>query len=222
VLLARTGRALDAARADDWATRTRQARADWTSAFAGEQFSLGHAFYTHFEAGAAADYFAGAATSDETVERHLPGMQAEMRRLLGGLVEAEVRPRRGWCGAGVHVFPAGGHVARRGGVIHADTEGLATMHAARRLPAVSLVVMLQPPLRGGGLRLWDHLYSGSDHLPEDAPRTPAETVRSVAGGYVLVDSYRFHQIAPFGGGQRRVSITLHAAKTSGGWWESWF
>ena len=222
VQLARTGPALDVARATDWAARVRAARADWTSAFGGEQFSLGRAFYTDFEEGAAARYFAGAARSDATVERHLPGMQAEMRALLAKLLEADVRPRRGWCGAGVHVFPAGGKVARRGGVVHADTEGLAAAHAARRLPAVSLVVMLQPALRGGGLRLWDHLYSGADHLPEDAPALPAQTVRSIAGGVALVDSYRFHQIAPFGGGQRRVSITLHAARTSGGYWESWF
>ena len=134
-----------------WTAAVLAARSDWTQDFGGEQFSLGRAFYTHLETDRASRYFADAAASDARVERHAPGLQAAMRSLLARTTAGRALARPGWCGAGVHLFPAGGPLAERGGVVHFDTEGLAEHHVARRARAVSLVAMLQPPAGGGGL-----------------------------------------------------------------------
>ena len=206
-----------------WAEGVLAARAEWTHDFDGEQFSLGRAFYTHLETDRTGEYFEDAADSDARVERHAPGLQAAMRAMMGEAVGGRVVPRPGWCGAGVHVFPAGGHVATRGGVIHFDTEGLAAEHMARRAPALSLVVMLQAPESEGGLRLWPAVYAGSDAVEEAVLAAGGDvTVGYEAGDAVLFDSYRCHQIQAFGGAAERISTTLHAAEIDRGLWESWF
>jgi hypothetical protein len=206
-----------------WARGVLDARDDWTEDFDGEQFTLGRAFYTHLETDRSDEYFADAAASDARVERHLPGFQAKLRALAAEMVGGRVVPRDGWCGAGVHVFPAGSPVATAGGVVHFDTEGLADEHIARRAPAYSLVAMLQPPPLGGGLRLWPILYDGHDH-PGDAALAlgGSETIEYRAGDLVLFDSYRCHQIQPFPGPLDRISATLHLAQLDAALWESWF
>ncbi len=198
------------------------ARASWTPDFGGEQFALGRAFYTHFETGRSAEYFADAARSDERVETVLPGFQEEMRKLLALFVGGRVVKRRGWCAAGVHVFPPREVVARRGGVVHYDVEGLAKDHARARKRAVSLIVMLQTPDDRGGLRVHDARYSGREHATAEEVATRSETIRYGVGDAVLLDSYRLHQIEGFGGKRERISATLHGAETSAGIWESWF
>lgn len=216
------GAVLDDARARAWTAATKAAQGKWTADFGGEQFSLGRAFYTHLETGQAARYFADAATSDALVERTLPGMQAWARALFGELVGGVARPRLGFCGAGVHVFPAGGKVARSGGVPHWDVEGLAPLALERRARAVTLVVMLQRSLRGGGLRVWDALYDGGDEPDEDALATSARTHRYEVGEAVLMSSYRLHQIRPFGGPLDRISLTLHGVEIDRQVWDTWF
>ena len=201
-----------------WIERVLAARPEWTSAFRGEQHSLGRAFYTHDEEGHAAEYFREAAVSDARVEAHLPGMQQAMRDHLSRAVGAEVRPRLRWCGAGVHVFPAGEHVAHHGGVVHSDHEGLTDHHRRLGLPAVTLVVMLSALERGGGLRLWARRQGD----PEDARSSARARLDYRPGDGVLMDSYRHHQIEPFADAVDRLSITLHAARTESGAWESWF
>ncbi len=206
-----------------WAAGVLAAREEWTPDFDGEQFCLGRAFYTHLETDRAGEYFADAAGSDARVERHAPGLQRTLRALLQDAVGGRVVPRDGWCGAGVHVFPAGSPVATSGGVVHFDTEGLAEGHVARRAPAVSLVVMIQPPERGGGLRLWPALYEGRDHPGEATVRAGGDVVVDYAAGdAVLFDSYRLHQIEPFDGPRARISATLHGAAIDRGLWETWF
>ena len=206
-----------------WAEGVLAARAEWTLDFGGEQFSLGRAFYTHLETDRTGDYFEDAADSDARVERHAPGLQSAMRALVTETVGARVTQRPGWCGAGVHVFPAGGHLAKRGGVVHFDTEGLAAGHIAKRTPALSLVLMLRPPARGGGLRLWPARYAGSDQVDEATVGAGGDvTVEYEVGDAVVFDSYRCHQIRPFEGGDDRISSTLHAAEIDKGLWESWF
>ncbi len=201
------------------------ARALWTADFGGEQHSLGRAFYTHLETGQSGLYFADAAASDARVERVLPGLQSRMRETLARMLGAQVVARSGWCGAGVHVFEPRGKVARVGGVMHFDTEGLTRYQCASRAPAVTLVVMLCPAARGGGLRLWDVAFDGrpDTELDDDALSAAARrTLRYRAGDAVLMDSYRLHQIAPFSGDAPRVSATLHAVAVGDGLWESWF
>lgn len=212
---------LPGATADAWARAVREARTAWTADFDGEQFALGRAFYTHLETARSAAYFADAAASDARVEAIVPGLQAWMRALLGELVGGVVRPRVGFCGAGVHVFPAAEKVAREGGVVHFDLEGLTPHQLARRARAVTLVVMVEAPRTRGGLRLWDVRWDGGDEPdPDELPRPV--TMRSRAGDAVLIEAYRLHQIEPFGGDRPRLSATLHAAEVAGGVWECWF
>lgn len=197
------------------------AEADWTSAFEGEQFSLGRAFYTYLEEGESAAYFADPAASDACVERWLPGMQAELLTLVGRFVGGRAIPRRGWCGPGVHVFPDGAPVARHGGVHHFDTEGLSAKHIEARLPAVTLVAMFRPPVSDGGLAVWDVTYAGEDHASAEELARRRHVLTYGPGDVVLVDSYRLHQIQPFDGGPR-ISATVHAAALDHVTWECWF
>jgi hypothetical protein len=198
-------------------------RDHWNSDFGGEQFSLGRAWYTHLEQGKSHEYFAQARASNLLVERFVPGLAGWMRERIGELVGAPAFPRRGWCGPGVHVFPAGEWVAQRGGVIHADIEGLTEAHVDERAPALSLVVMLQPPEAGGGLRLWDALHHEDDALDtEQVAHLAHATITYKAGDLVVFDSYRLHQIQPFEGSTDRLSMTAHAAPFLPGRWEVWF
>ena len=214
--------ALDGAEAASWTRAVFEARAKWIADFGGEQHALGRAFYTHFETGRSAEYFAGAAAANTSVEAVLPGFAGRMRSLLADLVGGRVVQRHGWCGAGVHVFPVGEKVAARGGVIHYDVEGLAQEHLRARRAAVTLVLMLQTPVRGGGLRLYDALYAGEEHASREDRKAAHVTLTYDAGDAVLLDAYRLHRIDPFAGARDRVSATLHAAETSAGVWESWF
>jgi hypothetical protein len=215
--------AVEAAACARWVHGVLAARSAWTHDFGGEQYALGRAFYTHLETDRAAEYFADAARSDALVERYAPGLQAALRAIAARVVGARVVARAGWCGAGVHVFTADGPVARGGGVVHFDTEGLAEGHVARRAPALSLVLMLQPAQQGGGLRVWPALYAGADHPDDAALATGGDAlVEYGAGDLAIFDSYRLHQIQPFEGPRERISATLHLAEIDRGLWESWF
>jgi hypothetical protein len=220
-LAVRVRGAVDAALAARWAAGVRSAREAWVNDFDGAQFSLGRAWYTHLEQDRAADYFADVASSDATVERACPSLQDTMRALAARVVGAPVVRRSGWCGPGVHVFPAGGLVATRGGDVHFDTEGLTPAHASDRAPALTLVLMLQPPSQGGGLRVWDVTYAGSDAYDDEALERGSVTCHYEPGDLMVIDSYGLHQIQPFAGHVDRISATCHAAFVAGQW-ETWF
>jgi len=206
-----------------WVQGVYRGRDVWTADFGGEQYSLGRAFYTHFEEGKSSAYFAETAASDARVDAYVPGLQQTMRDLVACVVgESRAVQRRGWCGPGVHVFPPGGPVASRGGVVHFDTEGLAAHHLQRRRPAITLVAMLQAPETDGGLKVWDVRYDGRDHPNEAELQAPSAVVPYRTGDVVLIDSYRLHQIQPFRGSRERISATVHAAQTDLGLWECWF
>jgi hypothetical protein len=214
-------RAFPAPEALALAARVLAARDHWTPDFGGEQFALGRAFYTHLETGRTKEYFADAAASDCLVERVLPGLQERALALLARLTGGRVRRRPGFCGPGVHVFPAGGKVAREGGVVHFDLEGLTEHQTRRGDAAVTLVVMLQPAPWGGGLRLWDARHDGRPDTELDPGDHAWSTVRSGPGDAVLIDSRRLHQIRPFRGADR-ISVTVHAVQVDRGVWEAWF
>ena len=205
------------------ARRVYAGRPFWTSDFDGVQFSLGRAWYTHLEQEREDDYFAHARTSDAQVERFLPGLQAQLLQAISTLVGASAFQRPGWCGPGVHIFPAGQWLSQRGGDIHFDTEGLSETQCQRRSRAITLVLMLQPPESGGALRLWDVTYEGSDEVPEELSRRAYVDAHYGIGDLVILDSYRLHQIQPFTGDRDRISATAHAAvDASGSLWEVWF
>ena len=199
-----------------WVQGTLAARAQWHSDFGGQQFTLGRAWYTHLEQRRSGDYFANAAAADALVEEYAPGLRGAMFSLASQLVGAPVAQRPGWCGPGVHIFPAGSEVARSGGSIHSDTEGLAKAHLEAHAPALSLVVMLQPAESGGGLRLWP---------PRHGERAQSPGVPSLLsygrGDAALFESYRLHQIEPFTGETARLSATAHLAFETGAW-HVWF
>jgi hypothetical protein len=207
-----------------------EGRAFWIGSFEDSQFSLGRAWYTDLELGRAEAYFATAAASDRQVERFLPGLQDllldAISRVLspcGASVPVPVRRRRGWCGPGVHIFPAGAWVSRHGGEVHFDVEGIADEDLLRRAPALTLILVLQPPRRGGGLRVWALRYEGED-FPSDPPgpdHIPSAIVPYETGDLVVLDSYRLHKIEPFAGPEDRITATVHAVYTSEGW-EAWF
>jgi hypothetical protein len=122
----------------------------------------------------------------------------------------------------VHIFPAGEKVAREGGVVHFDTEGLTPDHLRKRKRALSVVVMLGQPERGGGLELWAARYAGRDTALDSELAGPSRVFGYGAGSALAFDSYRLHQIQPFQGERDRVSATVHAAEVDPGRWETWF
>ncbi len=221
VLAVRVPGAVSPERASAWARGVASARPSWVSDFGGEQFSLGRAWYTHLEQDRADAYFRDTAASDARVEGACPGLQALMRDLASRALGVDVVQRAGWCGPGVHVFPAGAHVASKGGDVHFDTEGLSPAHAEARAPAFTFVLMLQPASSGGGLRVWDVRYRGAETYEDEDLERDAITARYAVGDLVVIDSYRLHQIQPFSGGIDRISATCHVAFATGAW-ESWF
>ena len=220
-LAVRVKKAISAEQAAEWARGVVRAREHWVSDFGGAQFSLGRAWYTHLEQHRTGDYFRDPAGSDALVERYCPGLQDAMRGLVARSVGASVVARPGWCGPGVHVFPAGALVANKGGDVHYDSEGLTPAHARERAPALTIVLMLQPPVSGGGLRVWDLRYEGTDAYEDEDLDCANVIVPYEIGDLVFLDSYRMHQIQPFSGSIDRISATCHAAFVAGQW-ESWF
>jgi hypothetical protein len=105
---------------------------------------------------------------------------------------------------------------------HWDVEGLSPEQLARRRAAITLVVMLQAPSRGGALRLWDAVWDGHDEPSPQALRRSTRDARSLPGDAVLLSSYRLHQIRPFAGALDRVSVTAHGVEVDAGVWEVWF
>jgi hypothetical protein len=203
-----------------WSTNITNAREHWTPNFGGVQFTLGRAWYTHLEEDLGELYFQRAVESDALVERTLPGMQQAMRDLGQRVLRFAVQPRPLWCGPGVHVFPAGGLVAKRGGEPHFDTEGLENEHLGERRPAFTFVAMLQMPPDGGALRVWDRLFDG-DLFPKPDASVAMDELRYEVGSVAIIDSYRMHQIAPFVGESDRISITMHVVLEQDGW-HGWF
>jgi hypothetical protein len=200
------------------------ARAHWTPNFGGQQFTLGRAWYTHLETDRTDDYFANAEASDRLVEASVPGLQARVLGLVEAIVREPITPRAGWCGPGVHVFTTGEHVSSKGGDVHYDVEGLREDQLERRADAYSFVLMLQPTEIGGGLKIHDRMYAG-DPLARGDGGSPSEIVTYGVGDFVVFDSYRLHQIQPFGGSRERISATVHIARRSprdGDGFEAWF
>jgi hypothetical protein len=199
----------------------RAGKAEWTSNFEGIQFTLGRAWYTHLETDLTDAYFANAAQSDAVVEKHCPGLQERMLDLVARFVGAKVVRRSGYCGAGVHVFPAGGYCAEKGGDIHFDTEGLTRSQLRARTQALSFILMLQPARARGGLNVWDVKWEGSDDVTPAMLAKPRAVIDYEPSELAVIDSYSLHQIDAFDGELDRVSATIHALK-NGGAWEAWF
>ncbi len=197
------------------------ARQFWHSDFDGAQFSLGRAWYTHLEQHRVRLYFGRSQDSDQLVERILPRMQSQMRELMSTALGEPVTARVGWCGPGVHIFPAAGWCAQHGGDIHFDSEGLLYPEPLPHTAALTMILMLQPAELGGGLKVWNTRYQNSDTITPDMLATAHTVVPYQTGDLVIIDAYQLHQIQPFEGQRDRISITAHLARVSHGW-VSWF
>jgi hypothetical protein len=221
-LASRFPRTVDAADCRSWVERIALARDAWSANFGGIQYTLGRAWYTHLEEDREDEYFDGAQASDACVERVIPGFQSRILAIAADLVGGPVAQREGWCGPGVHIFPAGSHVAQHGGDPHFDTEGLSEAQLAARPPALTLVIMLQPPSAGGGVSVWDSVYAGEDFPDRGvAAEARCEIVDYKVGELAVIDSYRLHQILPFEGDVDRISATVHLVQDRGAWL-AWF
>ena len=195
-------------------------RGAWIPNFDGVQFTLGRAWYVHLETDREDEYFAGAAASDADVARFVPGLADRLMTLMRLFLGEDIEPREGWCGPGVHVFPAGAWVSQHGGDIHFDCEGLGEAELAAHAEAVTAVLMLQPAAQGGGLRVWDKRYEDEDS-DEDPGEAASEVIPYGAGDLVIIEAYRLHQICASSGPLDRISATAHAVRTAAGW-EAWF
>jgi hypothetical protein len=204
-----------------WTAGVLAAQDAWVGDFGDEQFTLGRAWYTHYEQKKTDLYFADAAASDARVETYCPGLQSAMIALVEQVTGERALRRPGYCGPGVHVFPIGERVARRGGDVHFDIEGLTPEHLAARTPAITLIVMLSPPQHGGELRVWDVCYEGSHLPPRDFLKRHSEELPYTAGDLVVIDSYRLHRIQPFRGDRDRITSTCHAVRENDAW-QVWF
>ncbi len=198
------------------------ARDEWSPAFEATQFSLGKAFYVEYEEGREEEYFLSVEESNAVVENYLPGMQEFMLELFTLATRQPAVLRESWCGPGVHIFPANGLVARQGGEPHFDLEGLTDEDIAHRVPALTMVLMLQAPEQGGGLAVWDTLFDGRFEYDLDFDTLPAPDIAFYGvGDCVIIDSYRLHQIQPFTGSLDRISLTAHGLLHNGVW-HVWF
>lgn len=209
--------AFDPGECASWVHAIHAARRDWTPNFDGLQFTLGNAWYTYLEEGRSDEYFAAAERSNALVARTVPGLAERMLEVLSLVVAENVSLRAGWCGPGVHVFPAGGWVAEHGGDRHCDVEGLLAPELAAGAHALTLVLGLQQPEARGGLRFFAENYG-------QAPASDGESSVTVAlspGDLVCFESYRMHQIEPFDGARDRITATVHAVRTAAGW-QAWF
>ena len=212
--------------AAEWSQGVLAARSLWHADFGGEQFTMGRAFYTHLEEDRLADYFREARGADAEVERAAPGLQARMREIVARITGGRVTSRPDFCGAGVHVFPADEKVARAGGVVHFDLEGLPKSFLGSGQRAITVVLALEEVV-GGGLRFWNTRYdprAGTDEARLAARAEPrdAEVLRAAPGDVVVFDSFVLHQIEPFTGRSPRLSATLHAMQIATNAWETWF
>ena len=142
------------------------------------------------------------------------GVQDALERAIGAIAGHPVTvSAAGRTDAGVHAVSQ---------IVHFDTEGLTDEHVRAKKPALSLLLMLHAPQRGGGIALWDVLHSGADEATADELERPSTLVEYGVGELCVFDSYRLHQIQPFGGRRDRVSVTAHAAEVEPNQWEVWF
>ena len=206
--------------ATTWAKAVLEAEEHWLREFKGQMYTLGRAWYAHVESGKAKAYKQGALASNQLVDSVVPGLSSAMRSCLTQALKRKVVQRKNWCGAGVHVFTPKQNSA---GAIHYDVEGDEEAEESADVPLASGVLMLQPPERGGELRLWGRLYDPKDGRQSlgRAPNVDYVEVKYEPGDFVVFNSYRLHQIRAHRGNKARVSATLHAIRR-GGRWESWF
>lgn len=193
----------------------------WNSDFEGLQFSFGQAYYPHLEAGTTDEYFEKVPTSDEQFNQALPGLQEMAMGFLSTVVGGYVQQREGWSGPGIHIFPANGYAANNAGEVHFDLDGISDSDRIALSPAVTMILMLQPPTSGGGLKVWNTKYAGRNADELKLESIPSAIIEYGVGDLVFINSYTLHQIQPFESNNDRISLTVHSIY-NGECWDCWF
>jgi hypothetical protein len=203
----------------------------WIPAYGGEQFSVGRIWYAHVDDDKKSQYFQAAGESVRFIEMQFPSLYAKLIGIVSQLLNTDrVRLKEGWAGPGFVILPSGGPASLSGGGAHVDWEGLTKEQLADiNLEAYSFIALMQKPVNGGGLQVWDR------HLDQTAPESwlhaqlegvdlgDVETalIDYQLGDLVAINSLSLHKICPFGGDRDRVSLTFHAARDHDGWY-LWF
>jgi len=206
---------------EDIVTKVYKNKEHWNSDFEGLQFSFGQAYYPHLEAGTTEEYFEKVPNSDELFNKALPGLQEMAMKFLSSIVGGYVQQREGWSGPGIHIFPANGYAANNAGEIHFDLDGIADEDRIALSPAVTMILMLQPPTTGGGLKVWNTKYAGRTADELALNEIPSTIVEYAIGDLVFINSYTLHQIQPFQSQCDRISLTVHSIY-NGECWDCWF
>lgn len=207
------------------------ARSDWSEGFKGQQYSLGEVWYHYAETNEGVEtYREQAVNSRDIFEKHIPGLHAHILNFLcDTLNTSSVSIRDGWAGPGIVSFLSQNYVAKNGGGLHYDIEGLSVEEMTDpAFELYSFVSMLQKPDSGACLYTWDKRYDHND--AKDRENSPM--MSSVAGkkrayiNYQLCDLWMFkglnaHHIEKFTGDLDRICLTFHIAKRNDHW-DVWF
>jgi hypothetical protein len=211
---------------------------EWTN-WNNKQYSLGEAWYTYAEGFAPLQRFEEYARlvprSRLLVEQRLPGLEAKVMALLRVLVGPKhtVTERKGWAGPGVVIFPPGRVVAREGGAPHFDIDSFTHQELREGVVMLSAVCMLQKPVAGGDLYLWDLQYdpckprnqfetefASAECLSPDI-RLMRKEVKYSPGDLWLFNGLQLHQIQAFAGLKERMCLTFHLFLSADSCWQVW-
>ncbi len=207
----------------DILARFYKARHLWTSGFDGEQFALGEVWYHYRDTdGLFEDYTAKAADSIKTFNTILPTLYPKIVTFLRQvLAPAPVDFRDGYAGPGIVIFPPDEYVAKNGGPLHYDWEGLLPEeYKNNQTEAYSFVSMLSKPQTGGNLRIVDTMYDPSrdDNMGDLIITGMKECeVDYLPGEMWMFRSMMAHGIQSFTGEKDRVCLTFHLLKRDEKW-----
>lgn len=145
-----------------------------------------------------------------------PALGERCLALAGRLIGAEVVRRPGFAGPSVVVFDESASDGGDGD-IHLDFQGLVCDDPAHLDDeAYSFVLMLEPAIRGGHLRVWG--IAAEDGPPVSQP--PPVELEYRRGSLAVFPARDLHQITEMHG-PRRVTVNWHVRNRDGRW-EAWF
>jgi hypothetical protein len=194
----------------------------WSRDYGGEQYSYPDNFYARANDGGASRYFSSAVAANNRMLEHFPEARCLLMAYLAQLLPGrDVRVRPGWSGPGFVMFPAGEFLSGEPGPVHIDLEGLADMDLqSGETSFFSVICMIQPPIEGGGVRVWNRRFGG-DRSREDqflnqarAESDEAVEIAYHVGDLLVINSLSPHQILRFGGTRDRITLNAFAAADS--------
>lgn len=201
---------------------------DWSAGFEGVQYVLGEAWYHYAEEGRSfEEYSAKSKSARATVEKHVPGLEKKIIGFLSSIAAPHtVSIRKGWAGPGIMIFPAGGHVAEKGGSVHFDLDAFTQEELKNPdLQLLSFICMLQKPASGGNLTIWrrsyDRTISREENFFPDASGFDNTTIEYQPGDLWMLNGLSAHQITPFQGDTDRICLTFHIYRDKKKW-HLWF